>query len=205
MLKIVVFLLAGLLAMAPVAGSVWAGTVKGKISLETGKELKNIVVYLEGAGGGKERPPLTVAQRERVFKPDFGVVVQGGSVSFVNDEKQEIDHNVYSLSETKKFDIGLISKGKVITTSFDKAGAVKYYCSIHKNMEGTLIVLPSPYFALLKTLGPFTIANVPPGDWTLKAVVSHRRYAVDPVKVTVGTSGDTNAALVIKRKTRRRK
>ena len=95
-------------------GSVMAGDLAGEVTVEGKKRLRDIVVYLEPASrSSKVRPskPVPVHQRGRMFSPSLLVVVRGGEVDFVNDEEREIDHNVYSLSESNKFDIGLAPKG----------------------------------------------------------------------------------------------
>ena len=199
-------LLVGFFALALTASTASAGSLKGEVAVTGKKKLKSIVVYLEGAGEGrKDHAPVTIRQRDRVFKPKFSVLVKGAKVKFANDELQDIDHNVYSLSKTNKFDVGLLAKGNTHDVLFDKLGPVKYYCSVHKNMEGALVVVPTPHFVHLATPGPFTIENVPAGDWVAKAVVSHRRYAASPVKVTIADGQDASITIAVGRKKRRKK
>ncbi len=72
----------------------------------------------------------------------------GARVDFKNDEKKAVEHNVFSNSEAKKFDLGLYRPGESVTAIlFDKPGAVRLRCSIHRYMDGVVYVTPSPYFA----------------------------------------------------------
>jgi plastocyanin len=176
------------LLSVPAFGEVAAGTVSGHVQVEGNKALSNIIVYLESQNGTRtHQVPVKrrVSQKGREFAPDRVVLVQGGEVAFVNDEEKEIDHNVFSLSEVRQFDIGLAQRGSVKAVDFPEAGEVKYYCSVHKNMEGVVVVVPTPWYAHVDDSGGFRIEDVPPGDWVIKAYVAHRRYVSEPVPVSV--------------------
>jgi plastocyanin len=182
-----------------------AATLSGEITVNSKRPPRNLVVFLTRPGVASEAGnPVAVQihQRDRKFSPSRVVVVQGGAIDFVNDEEQDIDHNVYSLSKGNKFDIGLAAKGSGNQVFFTNPGIVKFFCSVHKNMEGTIFVVPSPYFAILKKPGEFEISNVPDGDWVVDVSVSHRRYKASPVRVTV--AGDTEDVVVqLKKKSRK--
>jgi hypothetical protein len=72
-------------------------------------------------------------------------------------------------------------------------------------MEGILGVVPTPYFAKLAKPGDFKIDNVPPGNWTLKAMISHRRYTAVPIEKIVADDGSTSVAMIIGKKSRKKK
>ena len=188
----------------PVSAAV-AATLSGEITVKSKRPPRNLVVYLtkQGDTDATAKPaPVQIHQRDRKFSPSRVVVVQGGAVEFVNDEEQDIDHNVFSLSKGNKFDIGLAAKGSGDQVFFTKPGIVKYFCSVHKNMEGTIFVVPSPYYAVLKKPGDFEISDVPDGDWVVNVSISHRRYKASPVRVTV--AGDTEDIVVqLKKKGRK--
>ena len=195
-----------------IAGIVYPATLRaaevaGTLSIDGKKKLKDLIVYLQGTakGAAKTSPESKVSQKSQTFKPELTVIVQGSTVVFVNDESQDIDHNVYSLSKTKKFDLGLLSRNAETPITFEKPGVVKYYCSIHKNMEGTVVVVPSSYYALLAKPGAFAIKSVPSGKWTAKAVLSHKRYKAQPIDITVGADPVMDVVISVKRKGRKRK
>jgi plastocyanin len=182
-----------------------AATLSGEITAKSKRPPRNLVVYLTRQGDdavATNPKPVQIHQRDRKFSPSRLVVVQGGAVEFVNDEEQDIDHNVYSLSKGNKFDIGLAARGAGDQVFFTKPGIVKYFCSVHKNMEGTVFVVPSPHFAILKKPGEFEILDVPDGDWVVNVSISHRRYKASPVRVTI--AGDT-ADVVVQLKKKGRK
>jgi plastocyanin len=181
-----------------------AATVSGEVRVEGDKALPDIIVYLDSADGAPSaNAPASrrVSQSGRKFSPGRVVLVMGGRVAFVNDEEKEIDHNVFSLSEVRKFDVGLAQRGSVEEVAFPDVGEVKYYCSVHKNMEGVVLVVPSPLFAHTSKSGAFKIENVPAGDWVVKAFVAHRRYVGEPVSISLsGASLDGVVMNVVKKK-----
>lgn len=185
-----------------------AATVSGKVQVAGGKALKNIIIYLESAG---DTSPVgfadkNVSQSGRKFAPDRVVIVKGAKITFINNEEKEIDHNVFSLSEARKFDIGLSQRGSEKEVEFSNAGQVKYYCSVHKNMEGVATVVPSPFFMHLDQAGDFKIENVPAGDWLVKAFVSHRRYVGEPVAISLSDAPLQGLVVnVVKKKKKKKK
>jgi len=196
-----------LMAVAAVSAPATAASVSGELTVDGGKNLKNLIVFLEPVDKSAINAvkKYRVTQKGRIFNPAVTVVVAGSSIIFVNDEDREIDHNVYSLSRTRKFDIGLASKGSQLVVDFPKPGTVKYYCSVHKNMEGTVIVVPSPFYALMDKPGAFTLENVPEGEWKLNAAVSHRRYSATPVDVAVSGGSVDSISLRVSRKRKKRR
>src|SRR5438046_2318822 len=133
-------------------------------------QLRDFVVYVDQPTAEKPTPPAkpleVVTQKDATFKPHVLPVVIGTTVSWPNQD--EILHNVYSFSETKQFDLGLY-KNEVKTVNFDKSGRVDVFCSIHSKMHCVILVLENPYFATTDAKGGFTITNVPPGIYRVKA------------------------------------
>jgi plastocyanin len=182
-----------------------AGTVSGHVQVEGNKALSNIIVYLESPNGTRTvqaHAKQRVSQKGHEFAPHRVVLVQGGEVAFVNDEEKEIDHNVFSLSDVRQFDIGLAERGSVKKVTFPEAGEVKYYCSVHKNMEGVVVVVPTLYFAHVDDSGGFRIENVLPGDWVIKAYVAHHRYVSKPVPVSVSEAPQDDLVVEVVKKKR---
>ncbi|MEE9258046.1 MAG: hypothetical protein V3U37_00770, partial [Nitrospinaceae bacterium] len=153
--------------------------VNGSIAVEGNKKLRNVIIYLQPDNPGSHHPKSRthkVSQKGRAFNPSLLVIADGDLVQWLNDEDKEIDHNIYSLSKIQTFDLGLGNKGSVLEKGFDSSGRLNYFCSVHKTMEGKLVVLPTRYYTVLKKPGNFILPDIPPGKWKLKAVVFHRRY-----------------------------
>ena len=76
---------------------------------------------------------FTVFQKNKQFVPVTLKIKIGDSVNFTNEDP--FYHNVFSLSDTKSFDLGSFPKGQFKTVVFDKAGKVDVECAIHPNMH----------------------------------------------------------------------
>ena len=85
-----------------------------------------------GAGGG-----VTIKMQNIAFAPKETTVKVGQKVTWTNDD--QTDHNVTADSGAsfKSKDFG---GGGTFSFTPDKAGAIKYECTIHPGMTGTLTV-----------------------------------------------------------------
>lgn len=158
--------------------------------------MRDFVVFIEGPVGTNgaatnviKVTTSRVAQKTAVFTPHILPVMAGTQVEWPNQD--DIFHNVFSVSDTKQFDLDLYKGNppeKRVT--FDKPGQVDVYCSIHANMHCIVLVMENPYFAMTDAGGHYTITNVPSGTYTLKAW--HERLPADECKITVPASGTTH-------------
>jgi len=133
---------------------------------------------------------LKVAQYHADFSPHVLPVLAGTTIQWPNND--DIYHNVFSVSDAASFDLGLYKDNpldKHIT--FDRPGKVDVYCSIHANMHCIVMVMANPYFAMTDRSGHYTISNVPPGKYTLKAW--RERMPVDLQEITVPETGEVKA------------
>jgi len=156
-------------------------------------EYRNIVVFLEDdlADSGKEEPiRAELVQRNRRFEPQIVVIPVGSTVSFPNEDP--IFHNVFSDSDAKKFDLDLYKGNppdkRVV---FNRAGKVDVYCSIHADMHCIVLVMENPYFAVTDANGNYSITNIPPGTYKIKAW--HDRLPADEREITVPANGAVKA------------
>lgn len=167
------------------------GSIKGVIQSPGEVPLSEMVVYLEPDDNQQITAPnetVKVSQKGAVFSPALVIVCVGQSVNFVNDEDRDIEHNVFSNSPAKQFDLGLFKPGQARSVTFDKPGPVMLYCSIHRHMDGVVFVAPTPYFSRVDEKGVYQIDAVPPGHWVVKTWQRRRRYqeARESVKVLEG-------------------
>jgi plastocyanin len=79
-----------------------------------------------------------VTQKGKAFSSKTLVVQRGDSVKFVNEDP--FAHNIFSLSETKSFDLGSHGQGTVKSVLMDKAGTVEVECAVHRHMKMTIEV-----------------------------------------------------------------
>jgi len=160
-------------------------------------DLQGFIVYIEGRLGSNQpsaKPVQVVTtrkinQRGAMFSPHVLPVVVGTTVEWPNQD--EIFHNVFSISDTKQFDLGLYKHPEVKQVTFDRPGRVDAFCSIHKAMNCIILVLENPYFAAADEHGRYSIANVPAGTYDVKAW--HERLPSQTTKIVVPESGEAHA------------
>ena len=133
-----------------------------------------------------------LVQKNKSFQPSLLVIPVGGKVEFPNHDP--FFHNVFSLFEGKRFDLGLYESGTTRFVQFDKPGVSFIFCNIHEQMSAVVIALATPYYAISDARGDVTIPNVPPGRYQLQFF--HSSVAPDALRtlsreITVAP-GDTS-------------
>jgi hypothetical protein len=104
-------------------------------------------------------------QKNKAFEPHLLAVTKGSSVDFPNLDPWF--HNVFSLFDGKKFDLGLYEAGTTRTVHFDREGVSYIFCNIHPEMSAVVVVVSSPYVAVTGKSGDFSIPGVPPGRYMM--------------------------------------
>jgi plastocyanin len=135
----------------------------------------------------------TIVQRDANFEPHVLPIAVGTGVMWPN--KDDIYHNVFSMSENKEFNLGLYGKEKIPLIVFDKVGRVDVFCSIHTKMHCIILVLPSRFFAMADARGNYVIKGVPPGTYRLKAWQERMPALVK--EITVPPDGDVKMDFVL--------
>ena len=138
------------------------------------RKADNVVLWLTPVGGATapnfpaavkgNRPRLV--QKNKSFEPHVLVVPVGASVEFPN--RDPFFHNVFSLFEGKRFDLGLYEAGSTRNVVFDKPGISYIFCNIHSEMSAVVIAVSSPYYGISDRKGHVAISQVPPGRYTLR-------------------------------------
>jgi plastocyanin len=131
------------------------------------------VVWLTPAPGSdvKLSPPALPAvnprlvQKNKSFEPHLLVVPSGSTVEFPN--RDPFFHNVFSLFEGKRFDLGLYEAGTTRMVHFDRIGVSYIFCNIHPQMSAVVITMGTPLYATSTSEGQISIANVPYGRYIL--------------------------------------
>lgn len=145
--------------------SAWAGTIEGRVGGKGSTfNLSDFVISVEDIDESFPAPKdmAVVNQSELRFVPRVLAVQAGATVAFPNNDP--VLHNVFSISETKRFNFGLYSRGAKRWMKFDQPGVVELLCSIHLEMVAYVVVLKNPYFARTAPDGTYHIAGVPAGS-----------------------------------------
>lgn len=128
--------------------------------------LARIPAAAESALAGMPRARAQLAQKQESFVPRVVAVARGGTVDFPNLDP--IYHNVFSLSPSKRFDLGKYRQGLSKAVVFDRTGLVKVYCDIHADMAAFVMVLPNRAFTQPGPDGSFELPDLPPGRYELR-------------------------------------
>lgn len=147
-------------------------------------DASDVVVWLSPVG--REAPPVSpdsshlpqLVQRNKQFEPHVLVVQAGTMVQFPN--KDPFFHNVFSLFNGKRFDLGLYEAGSSKTVRFDRVGVSFLFCNIHEEMSAVIVAVDTPYFGLSDRSGRVSIANVPDGVYQMH--VWYERSLPDDLK-----------------------
>ena len=161
-------------------------TLRAHVELtKAGHRLKNssqAVVWLTPVGASVEPPQQTgipqLVQKNKSFHPSLLVIPAGGKVEFPNHDP--FFHNVFSLFEGKRFDLGLYESGTTRFVQFDKPGISFIFCNIHAEMSAVVIALATPYYAVSDAHGDLAIPDVPPGRYQLQ--IFHSGVAPDALR-----------------------
>jgi plastocyanin len=111
------------------------------------------------------RPPRLVQKNKR-FEPHVLVVPAGTAVEFPNHDP--FFHNVFSLFEGKRFDLGLYEAGTTRDVRFDRVGVSYIFCNIHPEMSAVVVALKTPYYGMSDAAGKIAIAHVPEGHYSMQ-------------------------------------
>jgi len=112
-----------------------------------------------------------LVQRNKRFEPSLLVVPVGTAVEFPN--RDPFFHNVFSLFEGRRFDLGLYEAGSTRTVHFDRPGISYIFCNIHPEMSSVVIALSTRLYALSNSAGRISIASVPAGRYMLHVWSEH--------------------------------
>ena len=153
---VVVSIVAIVLASVIIGGTIIIGQ-----ALENDANIRNEIRQWLGGGRGTEQDSqersslassLPITEEGRVvsivgnsdsnsYNPNPIEIKVGNTVTWINDDSSP--HTVTSSSNDSNFDSDVLRRGEVFSFTFDKEGQYPYFCTLHPNMVGTVVVLPS--------------------------------------------------------------
>ena len=146
-----------------------AGNTEASIAVA---DAANVVVWLSpldhagaGAGGTNSGHRPQLMQRNKTFEPHVVVIPVGSLVEFPN--KDPFLHNVFSLFNGKRFDLGFYEAGQSKAVRFDRPGVSFLFCNIHAEMSAVVVAVDTPYYALSDRAGGVAIPDVPDGRYQM--------------------------------------
>ncbi len=189
----------GCVAFALVAASMGAaGELKGVVTAAGLKNNADAVVYVDAIPGRTFPAPTTHAkmnQQNLVFSPHVLPVLQGTTVDFLNSD--QVLHNVFSPDKCcERFNLGSWPQGQTRSYTFKQRCNATLLCHVHAEMEGFIVALPTPWFAVTDKAGAYAIKEIPDGAYTVK--VWHPRFKSE-VSRSVTVAGATVADFAMKK------
>jgi plastocyanin len=166
------------LAIVMFAGSAHSqSTVTGRIDFAldaktaTAATSRQAVIWLtplDGEAASLAPSPKTAVlmQKDKTFRPHVLVIPAGSTVQFPN--RDPFFHNVFSLFEGKRFDLGMYEAGSSRNVQFDRPGISYIFCNIHPEMSAVVVAVRTPFYATTDPAGNFSIANVPAGRYQME-------------------------------------
>ena len=143
----------------------------------------NVVVWLTPLKPGAvplvmpaHQTSYRLVQKDKMFTPHLLVVPTGSQVEFPNQDP--FFHNVFSLFNGKRFDLGLYESGTSRSVWFDREGVSYIFCNIHPEMGAIVLALNTPYYGISGENSVVALHNVPPGSYRL-SVWSENGQLVD--------------------------
>jgi len=132
---------------------------------------------------------FTLVQKNKMFTPHLLVVPVGSSVAFPNADP--FFHNVFSLFDGRRFDLGLYEAGSTRSVVFSREGVSYIFCNIHSDMSAVVIALATPFYGIADALGEFHLKGVPEGNYDLHVWVEGQHQSfLDQQTRRVHIAGD---------------
>jgi plastocyanin len=157
-------------------------------SLVIGKDdgIANVVVTIEVAGAVvKPGEPLHVDQKSCTFTPHVQVVPVGGKIVFLNSD--QVSHNVHTYASKNDSFNKTIAPGSKEEQTLAKGDKIEIKCDIHPWMNGWVFVSDTPYYAVTKDDGSFSIPGLKPG--TYKAELWHEKLGKSKGDIVIKEDG----------------
>lgn len=162
--------------------------------------IQNVVLSIEAIASGKAwdfPEEFTYDQKKCTFAPRILLIKPNMAGAVLNSDS--IGHNFHTIS-TGVYNINKkIQPGAKMVVSKDqirRSGKVRTKCDIHSWMGGYWVVAETPYTVLSDKDGNFSIANIPPGSYTLK--IWHEKLGESEQKVVVKKAETTKTDVVLK-------
>lgn len=149
--------------------------------------LKDVVVQVLGPKDTRAPGKVTLENQKCMFVPSVQVLPAGWTLNLTSSDP--ILHNTHGFWEdgTTAFNLAVPIQGMVLTWKPTKAGRLKIRCDAgHTWMGAAIVVTQTPFAAVTKEDGVFSLKDVPPGGYTIEAW--HPMFGAKTQKITVGAS-----------------
>jgi plastocyanin len=185
-------LMLGIVLPLTLAVAAQAGELKGTVKAVGAKSGADAVVYVDAIAGKTFPAPsahVVMDQKNLVFSPHVLPVVIGTTVDFKNSDA--VMHNVFSPDKcADKVNLGSWPQGQVRSYTFKAPCMATILCNVHPEMEGFVVAVATPYFAVTDKAGAYVIKDLPDGTYTVKVWHPKLKEASRSVTVSGSTTAD---------------
>jgi plastocyanin len=146
----------------------------------------DVIVALEGTPPKDARVPnATVELHGLRLDPRVVVVPVGGTVEFKNDDR--VPHTLYIEHATSLMKPEPTPAGQSRAQKFYAAGEYRVRDEEYPHIDGTVLVLQTPYFVRLDERGQFKM-ELPEGKYTLRIFYRDKWVVTQPLEVGAHTT-----------------
>ncbi len=164
-----------------------------------GNTLADVVVYVS-AGAPDDAAPSAAAvftQKGCRYIPHILPFVVNQELKIQNED--QTSHNIHPLPKVnREWNKSQPPGSPAITEKYDKAEFIPVKCNIHPWMHGNFAVLKNAHYAVSNETGAFSLANLPPGKYTITAW--QESYGEQSQEVTISGSETKTITFVFKAK-----
>jgi len=163
-------------------------------------ELANVFVYVKSGLEGKTfavpSNPVVIDQSGCWFYPRVMGIQVGQILQVVNSDP--VTHNIHPMAEVNRdWNHSQGAGDPPLARKFVKPEImIPVKCNIHSWMHAFIGAVEHPYFAVSGVDGSFTIANLPPGTYTL--AVWQEKLGTQEQTITVGPQAKVTADFMFK-------
>jgi plastocyanin len=162
-----------------------------------GNSLENVVVYVS-AGAPNDAVPsnaATFTQKGCRYIPHLLALLVNQELKITNED--QTTHNIHPQPKrNREWNKSQPPGAPPISERYDKAEFIPVKCNVHPWMHGTFAVLKNSHFAVTGDGGSFSLANLPPGKYTITAW--HESYGAQSQDVTISGSETKTINFVFK-------
>jgi len=164
------------------------------------RALANAFIYVKAGLEGKrfETPstPVTIDQKGCWFHPRVLGIQTNQTLQIVNSDP--VTHNIHPMAEiNREWNHSQGAGDAPLGRRFVKPEVmIRVKCNIHSWMHAYIGVVDNPYFAVSKDNGSFTIANLPPGTYTLG--IWQESLGTQERQITVAPHANTSVNITFK-------
>ena len=148
------------------------------VSVADGGALTGVVIFLDGIQKGKafSKPDSgsLLNQKGCTFLPYLQVMKQSEEITVLNSDPVLHNIHTYEVIGTVKrtfFNVAQPEQGSKFSKEIKprRGHVIKIECDAHDFMHGWMYVIDHPYYTVVGKDGNFTIDNIPPGTYKVKA------------------------------------